>query len=64
MGSLLALYSPRGPKRHGAWVTLGDSKTGMYSYDIWIWRVPIHSRGESFSSWVKNTIRNAVNLTT
>ena len=28
--------------------TLGDSKTGMYSYDIWIWRVPIHSRGESF----------------
>ena len=31
--------------------TLGDSKTGMYSYDIWIWRVPIVITVDLSADW-------------
>ena len=30
---------------------LGDSKTGMYSYDIWIWRVPIVITVDLSADW-------------
>ena len=31
--------------------TLGDSKTGMYSYDVWIWRVPIVVTVDLSAAW-------------
>ena len=31
--------------------TLGDSKTGTYSYDVWIWRVPIVITVDTSAPW-------------
>ena len=31
--------------------TLGDSKTGCYSYDVWLWRVPIVVTVDMSAEW-------------
>ena len=31
--------------------TLGDSKTGCYSYDVWLWRVPIVVTVDMSAQW-------------
>ena len=31
--------------------TLGDSKTGCYSYDVWLWRVPIVVTIDMSAEW-------------
>jgi hypothetical protein len=30
---------------------LGESKTGMYAYEVWIWRVPIVITVDMSASW-------------
>ena len=30
---------------------LGESKTGMYSYDVWLWRVPIVVTVDMSAKW-------------
>ena len=40
--------------------TLGESKTGMYSYDVWIWKVPIvvtvdlSARWDRTEPWIRD----------
>ena len=34
--------------------TLGDSKTGMYSYEIWLWRMPIVIIVDLSAVWDQN----------
>ena len=31
--------------------TLGDSRTGAYSYDVWLWRVPIVVTVDLSAAW-------------
>ena len=31
--------------------TLGDSRTGVYSYDVWLWRVPIVVTVDLSAAW-------------
>ena len=31
--------------------TLGDSRTGVYSYDVWLWRVPIVVTIDLSAAW-------------
>ena len=31
--------------------TLGESKTGMYSYDVWLWRVPLVVTVDMSAKW-------------
>ena len=34
--------------------TLGDSKKGCYSYDVWLWRVPIVITVDMSATWDQN----------
>ena len=36
--------------------TLGDSKTGMYSYDVWLWRVPMVLTIDMSADWDANEL--------
>ena len=31
--------------------TLGDSKTGLYAYEVWLWRVPIVLTVDMSAEW-------------
>jgi hypothetical protein len=48
--------------------TLGESKTGMYSYQVWLWRIPIvvtiedNADWDSAEPWISENM-SGVNLT-